>query len=330
MERQLATVRKLDGLSDHPDADRLLIGRVGGWDVVVPVGCTMDTVGLFFEVDSIVPGRLLGEPKGMIVKTRKIRGVLSQGLFVPISDLPASVAEQAAPWPVGRDVTEELEVRRLVRFEEDLGSTGRAPGGRLFSDVCPPGVHKTSEIRLQSREWLLDRLAGRSYYISLKYDGSSATFVLDRGQMKVCSRNLEAGEGSVYHRVAMKYDLAARAAEGRRLVLQGEVYGPGINGNHHEESRLQLAVFGVFDLDRRLYLPLDEMLAVLAELEVPAVEILDRGDDFQYRSVTSLVQLARGKYRNTLCPREGLVVRALDQSYSFKVINNDYLHKFES
>lgn len=190
-------------------------------------------------------------------------------------------------------------------------------------------MHKTNEIRVQTCTWLLDRLAGRSYYISLKYDGSSATFVLDGGQLKVCSRNLEAAEGSIYHRAALIYGLPARAAEGRRLVLQGEVYGPGINGNKHEKARLQLAVFNVYDLAKGSYLPLDDMLAVLAELEVPAVEILEREDDFRY-TVTDLVKRARGVFDGTTCPREGLVVRAVDQSYSFKVINNDYLDKFES
>lgn len=325
MHRQLATVRRLDGISPHPNADRLSIGRVGGWDVVIPVSCTPDTIGVFFEVDSVVPGRVVGEDKNVTVKTRKIRGILSQGLFVPLDDLRAD----SSAWTVGQDVTQALDVEQVLRLEEDaLVRQGCRPGARLLADVVPAGVHRTSEKLLQSSMWLLNRLRGKPYYISLKYDGSSGTFVLDNGQLTVCSRNQEAGEGSVYSRAAKIYNLE-ELSRGRRLVLQGEVYGAGINGNKHRLSAVRLAVFNVFDITAGRYMALDDMTATLQELKLPAVLVLDEGTDFQH-DLKSLLALAEGRYEGTSNLREGIVVRARDQSYSFKVLNNDYLLKYES
>lgn len=322
MSRQLATVRRLDGTSNHPNADRLSIGRVGGWDVVVPVSCTSGTVGVFFEVDSVVPGALVGEGKKVTVKTRKIRGILSQGLFIPLADLTAD----SSAWSVGQDVTRALDVDQVRRLEDDapVARSGRS----LLVDVVPTGVRKTGEHILQSSMWLLDGLRGKPYYISLKYDGSSGTFVLNDGQLTVCSRNLEAGEDSVYSRVAKTYNLED-LSRGRRLVLQGEVYGPGVHGNKHMIPDVRLAVFNVFDITAGRYMALDDMTATLQELQLPAVSVLEKGADFQH-DLTSLLALAKGHYEGTSNHREGVVVRACDQSYSFKVLNNDYLLKYES
>lgn len=327
LKRELATVKRLDGISDHPNADRLSIGRVGGWDVVVSKDCTTETVGVFFEVDSIIPAHVMGEvTKPMTVKTRKIRGILSQGLFLPLDEIRKEVNLQALA--VGDDVTDLLQVGQVKVVDEDVNPAWFKSGTRGFHDICPTGVNKTQEQRLQSSMWLLDRVAGKPYYISLKYDGSSATYVMDNGAFTVCSRNLEAGEGSAYRRAAEKYDLEGKA-EGRRLVLQGEVYGPGVNGNKHETTVLQLAVFNVYDIEAGTYLDLDSMLAKLQELGVPAVEILESGDSFSH-DLTSLLKLARGRYVGTRNHREGLVVRRKDQSCSFKVLNNEYLLKYEA
>ena len=40
-----------------------------------------------------------------------------------------------------------------------------------------------------------------------------------------------------------------------------------------------------------------------------------------------MVEYAKGNYNNGT-PQEGIVVRSLDQTISFKVINNDFLLKY--
>jgi hypothetical protein len=80
----------------------------------------------------------------------------------------------------------------------------------------------------------------------------------------------------------------------------------------------------------RTRLPLDEAQAVAARLGVPFVPVLERGDAFSY-SLAELLEKAKGRYREHFPrakeaqEREGIVVRSLCGSISFKAINNDFL-----
>jgi len=68
-------------------------------------------------------------------------------------------------------------------------------------------------------------------------------------------------------------------------------------------------------------------------LEIPMVPVLENGKSFAYKTLDELLDLAKGKYKDHISSavakqdREGIVVRAKDQSVSFKVINNDFLLK---
>lgn len=98
--RKLASLQRIVDVHTHPNADALDIVRVLGWDVVTKrdeykVG---DWV-VFLEIDSWVPHRLAPflskgkEPRvyngirGEKLKTQKLRGVISQGLVLKLSDV---------------------------------------------------------------------------------------------------------------------------------------------------------------------------------------------------------------------------------------------------
>lgn len=78
----------------HPDADRLEVAQVGGWECVVPKGefCSGD-LAVYLPEASIVPQPLLAE-MGLVgrlagaqanrVKAVRLRGVVSQGLLLSV------------------------------------------------------------------------------------------------------------------------------------------------------------------------------------------------------------------------------------------------------
>jgi RNA ligase (TIGR02306 family) len=74
----------------------------------------------------------------------------------------------------------------------------------------------------------------------------------------------------------------------------------------------------------------DDEHSFLAALGVPFVPVLERGDSFPY-SLADLLEKAKGRYRDHFPgakeaqEREGIVVRSLCGSISFKAINNDFL-----
>ena len=95
-ERMMAWVATIDQVQNHPNADRLDLCRVGGWQVVTlrDEYKEGDRV-IYISIDSWVPTEIAPflskgqEPrvyegvKGERLRTIKLRGELSQGLILP-------------------------------------------------------------------------------------------------------------------------------------------------------------------------------------------------------------------------------------------------------
>jgi RNA ligase (TIGR02306 family) len=286
---------------------------------------------VFFEIDALLPeGPAWSEfmrPRGFRVKTAKLRGVLSQGLALPLDIL----APERRTGALGDDVSTELGVRKY----EPL-----VPAGGQVAGPFPGSVPKTDEIRLQSALGVLDELRGHDFYVSVKCDGTSSTYLKQNGALVVCSRNWAIVRGpSAQWELAERHRLEALLPEG--MAIQGELCGPGIQKNRLGLSRPELFVFSAFDTRRGTYLPLEEMRALAASLELSTVPIEReiRGDEAQSfeHTLERYLAMANGLYAGTKNRREGIVVRplvdrmspTLGGRLSFKVISNDFLLKDE-
>lgn len=186
MKRKLVSVQSVERVDPIDGADRILRARVMGWDVVVKKGeLRAGDPCVFFEIDSVLPdGPAWSEfmrPRGFRVKTMRLRGVLSQGLALPVDILDGDVP------PVGTDLRERLGV---TKYEAVLPADGTVAG------PFPARVPKTDEIRLQSALGVLDELRGHDFVITTKLDGTSTTYFVDEaGELVVCSRNWALAKG---------------------------------------------------------------------------------------------------------------------------------------
>jgi hypothetical protein len=98
----------------------------------------------------------------------------------------------------------------------------------------PADGAETDEMRVQSVPQVLDELAGKPYAITLKYDGTSATFVIDprTDEFYVASRNQSLKDGdNPYWNMARKYKIEAVLRRNPNLAIQGEIVGPGVQKN---------------------------------------------------------------------------------------------------
>jgi hypothetical protein len=165
-----------------------------------------------------------------------------------------------------------------------------------------------------------------------KIDGTSVTYLNDQGTLRVCGRNWELAEGSnIYWEMADWLKLRERMESG--WVVQGEIYGEGVQANPLKVSGRHLAVFGMFN--GRAPVPLAEWPSWLQELAAPTLDI----DFASFESVDQLVAAIDG-LKSTRSPErlaEGIVFHTvngeelpeLDFRGCFKVISNKYLLKHQ-
>jgi RNA ligase (TIGR02306 family) len=338
--RKLASVQTVKYVKPIPDADSIETVGVLGWEVVTKKGeFQPNDLCVFFEIDSLLPevpefeflrkGCWNDNLKKYRLKSVKLRRQLSQGLALPTTVFPILAGLIA-----GADVTDLLGVEK---YEPPIPAqiTGDA---RSFS--WP--ISKTDETRVQLDDEykFIERLTGEPYYISLKLDGTSSTFLIDPKDetYHVCGRNFSYKENDSHNFwvLSKKYNIEKGLRDfwekGHRLALQGEVVGPGIQKNPLGLSSHDLFVFNVVDIVDNRKLFLEDAQSVVERLGLNFVPIVDKGSSFGYTK-TDLLEMAKGKYKTHFSSakdsqdREGIVIRSLCGEVSFKAINNDFLLK---
>ena len=338
--RKLASVQKITNLTKIGEKCNEEIATVLGWKVLVHID--QFKVGekvIFFEIDSILPSGKKWtkkiKPKNLHIKTRKNYNEIIQGFVMKLDILKKEDNFQKLNIKIedleeGYDLTDILEVKKFDENSEE--------GQKELEKVFPSElIEKSDEIRCQSNLNYIELFAGKEFYSSLKYDGSSATYLIDpkTKKFRVCSRNmgLNLDEKNIYNEIAKKYDIQNKLLkfEGN-YAIQGEVYGPKVNKNPLKVSELKIAIFTIKDIKNNYYLGFDEMVKVCKEMDLPMVEVIEEGV-FNYKTIDELVLKSKGNYPGTDGPREGLVYRVKKDwnkdgiRLSFKVINDDYLIK---
>lgn len=334
-ERKLASIQKISKITPIKDADKIELATIMGWNCVVKKGEFKEgDFGVYFEIDSYLPVEnrysflkkirkhpLLGE--GFRIKTMRMRGELSQGLILPIETFPEIIKSELIE---GTDLTEKLKVKKWEEIEKN-GSVGALRGS------FHPVISKTDEPRIQSSLRLLEAIYKKPYYISEKIDGTSITIVKEDGELNAYSRNnkfvfetsaiKEWMDSKGITEVLMNYD--------GNIAIQGEFYGEGIQSN---PLRIKGKDFRFFNLrdpktnQRYDYKDWNKILEAIGLTDkLLSVKIEEEGDSFEY-TLEELLEKAKGKYTPYI-PREGIVIRTQTDGISFKVINNDYLEKWE-
>ena len=341
MERKLATIRRITDISPIEGADKIELVTVDGWKVVVAkdVGHKVGNLVVYCEIDSFLPikdefeflrkssyKKMVDGTEGFRLKTIKLRGQVSQGLILPINVLPIAQFASGHNLPEGMDVTEMLGI---VKYEPPIPAelAGKVKG------MFPSFLHKTDEERVQNltseyEEWKIQ--SKHQFYVTEKLDGSSATFYVNDGVFGVCSRNLELleTEGNTFWKVARELDLENKMKSvGRNICFQGELIGEGIQGNPYKIKGQTVKFYTGFDIDKQIRISFVNFVVMLQEMDLGYVPVLNQGFGFQLpETVGDMLNYAEGKSAlNSDTEREGVVVRSMDGTISFKAISNKFL-----
>lgn len=344
IERKLASVRVISNIQPIPNADKIELVTVDGWNVVVAkdVGHKVGDLVIYCEIDSFLPIReefeflrkssykKMGDVEGFRLRTVKLRGQVSQGLILPMSVLnPPDTNIYVTPFE-GLDVTEMLDI---VKYEPPIPAelAGKVKG------AFPSFIPKTEEFRIQNltkeyEEWKYQ--SKHKFYVTEKLDGSSATFYVKDGEFGVCSRNLELleTEGNTFWKVARELDLENKMKSlGKNISLQGELIGEGIQGNPYKLKGQTIRFFTGYDIDKRERIGFIHFTVMIMDMGLKYVPVVNPEFGFLLPdTIEEMLQYAEGKSAlNPDTEREGVVVRSLDGSISFKAISNKFLLNHE-
>lgn len=206
--RKLVTVRTIDAIDAIEGADQIVAATVDGWQVVVKKGeFEVGQKCVFFEIDSFVPAnrkefaflaargtKLDDEGKERCrLRTIKLRGVISQGLALPVTMFESTweaIDEANGNHPdsyqsAARDaVLASLEDSRfgienfidVIKYERPSEKNGGAGSRAKTGGEFPIVVPKTDEDRVQNIFGKFSQtMKGVAFRKSLKMEGSSHT-----------------------------------------------------------------------------------------------------------------------------------------------------------
>lgn len=210
----------------------------------------------------------------------------------------------------------------------------------------PSWIKKTDETRIENAPFYLsdDKL----WVKTEKLDGTSCTFAVDRErndkyEFIVCSRNVRQPDYetlnynttttgvNVYWEMAGRYDIRrklewfAQKHNHKRVVLQGECVGEGIQGNPYRLSERRLYVFNLIVDGKRL--PSVESAKWCRDNFLYHVPIISDGYELP-KTMEEMKKEADGySLINPDVKREGFVYRSQDGVQSFKNVSREYLLK---
>ncbi len=345
--KNLATIRRIATLTPIEGADRIELATMEdlSWQVVVQKD--LHDIGdpvIYIQIDTIVPATPTFDflkDRHYRVRSIRLKKQLSQGLILPMRDFDNDFyphIKGLGGLLVGDDMTDLIGVRK---FEKPVPANLR---GRIKGNFPTHLVPKTDEERIQGCPRIIEELNGVKCYVSLKLDGTSATYLshnpgLTEPETHVCSRNLSLkppepeDEGNVYWKMEKKYDLLKKLTAQVGYAIQGEICGPGIGGNKMGLSEIDFFLFNVYSISERKYLNFDQMKSFAEYLGVKTVPIVD--DNFVFGDVTvqDLLGMADNQTYEDGSPAEGVVIRPVVETYShymkgrvsFKVVSNKFL-----
>lgn len=342
--RKLASIRRIARLEPINGADSIELAHVDGWQSVVRKNeYSQGDQVIYVEIDSWVPivlapflrrgggVRTYNDVDGERVRSIKLRGVLSQGLILPLHILPPDM--DSSLMFDGSDVSSVLGIQK---WEAPIAANlaGKVRGN--FPSLVP----KTDQERVQNiaKELEENIYAGnRRYYkhfeITEKLEGTSCTFYLSfEGEFHVCSRNLSLVEDptNTLWEIARRHDIESkmRLHNLYGFAIQGEVIGPGVQKNPYQLSQPEFFVYDVYNTIAHMYLPARHRYLIQKSMQLQHVPVLEHrvfGDSFN--SIEEILLYAEGKSAlNRKQEREGVVFKEISQSrFSFKAISNKYL-----
>lgn len=331
----LARVVTVDQILPIEDADAIELAFVLGWQCVVKKGqFKIGDMAVYICIDSVL------DPEhdnfkfldGKRLRSRKIRGALSQGLLGPLSWITSYGEYDLNKVKVNENVTSQLRVLKYIAKTEIDQYKNSNDTYIKFPEFVP----KTDEERVQNKgskflTELYDK--GVEVVITIKDDGTSTSFVLNDDKFVICGRNftLDHDKNSAnYFKIAKLFDIENKMrAFGKNIAIQGEIVGPKINCNRLKLTDFDFRVFNIWDINYKCYMDWDDVINITNNMGLHCVRLVYKGPLTEaMTNRTELLKMADTEEYAPGIPAEGIVIKTnnyVGKRVSFKVISNRYL-----
>jgi len=328
MSSLIVPVTTIEALQPHPNADRLELAQVLGWQLVVPKG--QYHVGaklVYFPIDTILPLEIserFGVTKFLSkqrIRCAKLRGEPSFGLAVPPDE----------DWPLGENVADYYHA---IKYEPPL----RVTAGDAEEEH--PLFVAYTEIE-NMRNFPATFESGEAVILSEKIHGTSARVGMIEGELMAGSRQVRRKRPAEDRFSSNTYWfplslepvrtlVEALGSAHRQVILFGEVYGSKIQSFHY--GLHGVLGFRAFDLllDGH-YQDWPDFLEICAHYGVETVPVL-ASLAFDLPEVRRFSEGRTQLMQQSAHIREGVVVRPVKERHDprqgrviLKYVSDSYL-----
>lgn len=351
---KLASSQRILNITPIEGADMIETATVLGWQIVIKKGeYKIGDLCCYIQIDTVVPElpeyEFLRDRK-FRVRTIKLRKQISQGLIVALPK---------GKWSEGDDLTDVLGIKKYEkpdnnpeRYEKPrMPKSGLKKCVYIFKynflyKLFPSLQYKsrspfpkhlvgiTDEERIQNIPQTLVQYTGKDFVVSYKLDGSSITIihskVLGKSKYRICSRRFELHDkNNDWYRVFndtnfnLEIQKLVKYFKTNDIIVQGEAIGK-FNGNHHNLPSEQIRLFNIYVNGKRLNQR--DFVQTCKANNIPHCPLYK-----QVKLNHSMEEIIKeSEIKDILNPSteaEGLVWRCIEDNFSFKVINNNYLLK---
>lgn len=381
--RELAYVARVNNIKPIEGKDRVECAVVGNWETMVKKGeFNVGDLGVYFEVDSQVPEKepyMFLAAKHFKIKIQKYGKFYSQGLLLPLSLFPELKDVQEGTFLTqqlgvtyntvedrkrksGNHLKDKYQpmlqryatffkkpiIRKIIKTKFGKALFYQLIGKKVLNNkkfpTHFPYIRITDEERCENIPHICEDK--RSWVKTLKIDGTSTTFILERKKFNrfefyVCSRQVRQLRPSqktyfddvenVYWEMAKKYNiekvlksLLLAHPNWSYVCLQGETAGPQLQGNPHHLPERRFYGFNFIESETGRWGTLEakQLLTEHGILWVPVV-------DSDYRLPNSFEEFKLSADGQIELPdasglREGYVYRSTDGKTSFKNVSRVY------
>lgn len=355
-ERKFASVQKIVAIEPIPNYDKVELATVLGWCCIVQKGqFKVGDMVIYIEPDSKMPPRKeyeFLEKRAWKVKTLKMCKVISQGLILPLDVLPEIWLKKKAKEDM--DLTADFGITHIDEVEEVITDNRKLnffqrlwkrfyfryfkkKEGMNFPKHL---ISETDEPNVQTIPRQLGAKKGVTCFVTEKLEGQSATFgLISNGgflffkklKFVVCShhRYYPLRINNNFWKIAEKLEIQKKLEtlykkSGDSFIIQGEIIGPSIQKNIYKVPSLDFYVFNVRNLTTKQDLPTLDAKNLVESIGlkfVPIIETLTLDDE---KNAQWWVAYSNGRSRLFDVPREGVVVRNLNEGVSFKAKSPAY------